>query len=607
MRLFSLRNYCFLILLLSAKISWSQDKVKIDKCFETIKKGIQDTNLIIAYNELATEFLGSADEKAKAYGYQALELSKKLKHEYLTSWSYNIIGLSYDYLGKPDSALYNYQQAISIKQNLNDNDGLGAVNMNIGVMYYYQNDNTNAIKYYNKSIENYKKANNQNKIAGLLNNIGIVYRQEKKYDEAIKNFQQAYEVKKKTKDTTGMANALGNLGVAYQYIGEYQKAESYHLQSMFLDSIKGNKYNIVSSYISLAELYFYLKNANKTKINLDKAITLANTINAIHYLDDAYKIYTQHDSVIGDYKAAYFHLQQYNKYNDQILKEDRLKQMDKLETIFSTKEKEQQIKLLNANSELTDLKIKKQNNQLVFFISTSALLILLLIAIIWVYKKTRKQQKELQFKNELINRALSEKDMLLKEIHHRVKNNLQIISSLLSIQSRYIKDEKALEAINESKERVNAISLLHQEIYQNDVLKLINAKVYLENLVQRIRDTFNPANTIKLNTNIDQIELDIDQLIPIGLIVNELLTNAYKYGTTNKNPEINFNFKVENGLISLSIKDNGIGIDSEKLANKTDSLGFKLVKTFTLKLKGELKIEGNTGTIITISFKTKHA
>jgi two-component sensor histidine kinase len=110
-------------------------------------------------------------------------------------------------------------------------------------------------------------------------------------------------------------------------------------------------------------------------------------------------------------------------------------------------------------------------------------------------QKNNKQRKELQFKNELINRALSEKDMLLKEIHHRVKNNLQIISSLLSIQSRYIKDEKALEAINESKERVNAISLLHQEIYQNDVLKLINAKVYLENLIQRIKDTFNPENT----------------------------------------------------------------------------------------------------------------
>ncbi len=180
MRLFRLINYCFLILLLSAKTGWSQDKGKIDKCFETIKKGVQDTNLIIAYNELATEFLGSADEKAKTYGYNALELSKKLKHPYLTSWSYNIIGLSYDYLGKPDSALYNYQQAISIKQKLNDYDGLGAVNMNIGVMYYYQNDNINAIKYYNKSIEYYKKANNQNKIAGVLNNIGIIYRQDKK-------------------------------------------------------------------------------------------------------------------------------------------------------------------------------------------------------------------------------------------------------------------------------------------------------------------------------------------------------------------------------------------------------------------------------------------
>ncbi len=602
MRLFRLINYCFLILLLSAKTGWSQDKGKIDKCFETIKKGVQDTNLIIAYNELATEFLGSADEKAKTYGYNALELSKKLKHPYLTSWSYNIIGLSYDYLGKPDSALYNYQQAISIKQKLNDYDGLGAVNMNIGVMYYYQNDNINAIKYYNKSIEYYKKANNQNKIAGVLNNIGIIYRQDKKYNEALAIFQQAYDIKKKTFDTTGMANALGNLGVVYQYMGDYKKAELHHLQSMVLDSIKGNKYNLVSSYISLAELNFYLNNTNKTKISLEKAIALANTINAIHYLDDAYKVYTQHDSAIGDYKAAYFHLQQFNKYNDQILKEDRLKQMDKLETIFSTKEKEQQIKLLNANSELTDLKIKKQNNQLMFFISISALLILLLIAIIWVYKKTRKQQKELQSKNELINRALSEKDMLLKEIHHRVKNNLQIISSLLSIQSRYIKDEKALEAINESKERVNAISLLHQEIYQNDVLKLINAKVYLENLIQRIKDTFNPENTIKIKTDIDQIELDIDQLIPIGLIVNELLTNAYKYGTTNKNPEINFSFKEENGFISLSIKDNGIGIDSEKLANKTDSLGFKLVKTFTLKLKGELKIADEAGTLINITF-----
>jgi two-component system, sensor histidine kinase PdtaS len=585
----------------------SQNKVKINGCLEIIEKGTRDTNLVVAYNELATELLGSADEKAKTYGYYALHLSKHLKHDYLTSWSYNIIGLSYDYLGKPDSALYNYQQAILLKQKLNDNDGLGAVNMNIGVMYYYQNDNSNAIKYYNKSIEYYKNVNNQNKIAGALNNIGVIYRQEKKYNEALKIFMQAYEVKEKTADTTGMANALGNLGVVYQYMGDLKKAESYHLQSMFLDSIKGNKYNIVSSYISLAELNFYLKNNSKTKSNLERAIKLAETINAIHYLDDAYKVYTQYDSAVGDYKAAYFHLKQYNTYNDQILKEDRLKQMDKLETVFSTKEKEQQIKLLNANSEIADLKIKRQNTQLIVFACISFLLILLLIGIIWVYKKTRRQRRELEEKNELINRALSEKDMLLKEIHHRVKNNLQIISSLLSIQSRYIKDEKALEAINESKDRVNAISLLHQEIYQNDVLKLINAKVYLENLIQRIKNTFNPENSIEIETDIDKEELDIDQLIPIGLIVNELLTNAYKYGSTNKDPKIFFKFKVNSGLVSLSIRDNGVGIDLEKLTGKKDSLGFKLVKTFTLKLKGELKIEESLGTLITITFKTKNA
>lgn len=596
----------FILLILSSISTIAQDKEKISSYLKTIEKGTKDTNLITAYNELATELMGSDDNKAKEYAFRGLKLSKELNHTYNESWSLNLIGLSYDYLAKPDSALYYYQEAIKLKKQIKDINGIGSVYSNIGVMYYFQNDFEKAIEYYTKAKGQFEITKNEKGISGILNNIGAIYRQQQKYNDAIKNYEEALKIKEKLKDSTGISNALSNLGLVYQYMGKYDKAEELQFKSIYIDSLRANKSSLVSSYVTLAELNFYKKNFDKAKKNLEKSIELSKEVNAMHYLDDAYKLYSNIDSITGDYKSAFHHYKLYEHYKNQVLQQERSQQVDKLETIFSTKEKEQEINLLNAQSEIKELKIKEQKNQLSIFLIISILLILLLAAVVWNYRNIKKQRKELQLKNELINTALSEKDLLLKEIHHRVKNNLQIISSLLSIQSRYIKDEKALEAINESKERVNAISLLHQEIYQNDVLKLINAKTYLGNLIARIKETFDPKSKIKLTSEIDETELDIDQLIPIGLIVNELLTNAYKYGSTASNPEILFQFKKNGEEYYFSIKDNGAGFNTDDLKNKKESLGFKLVKTFTLKLKGELVIEGNSGTHINITFKSRN-
>jgi two-component sensor histidine kinase len=606
MQINTLKIYVFVLLILSGISAIGQDKEKISGYLKTIEKGIKDTNLITAYNELATELMGSDDNKAKEYAFRGLKLSKELNHTYDESWSLNLIGLSYDYLAKPDSALYYYQESIKLKKQIKDVNGIGSVYSNIGVMYYFQNDFEKAIEYYNKARDQFKITQNEKGISGILNNIGAIYRQQKKYSQAISNYEDALKIKEKLKDSTGISNALSNLGLVYQYMGKYDKAEELQFRSIYIDSLRANKPSLVSSYVTLAELNFYKKNFDKAKKNLEKSIELSKEVNAMHYLDDAYKLYSNIDSITGDYKSALHHYKLYEYYKNQVLQQERSQQVDKLETIFSTKEKEQEINLLNAQSEIKELKIKEQKNQLLIFVIISMLLILLLAAVVWSYRNIKKQRKELQLKNELINTALSEKDMLLKEIHHRVKNNLQIISSLLSIQSRYIKDEKALEAINESKERVNAISLLHQEIYQNDVLKLINAKNYLENLITRIKETFDPTSQIELISEINETELDIDQLIPIGLIVNELLTNAYKYGSTASNPKIIFQFKEEKGLYLLSIKDNGAGFNTDDLKNKKESLGFKLIKTFALKLKGDLVIEGNSGTHISITFKSKN-
>ncbi len=584
----------------------AQDKQKMDSLMKVLETHQNDTAAIYAYCEIATDLLGTDDRLAKEYAYKGLELSQKLNKPGLESWAKNLIGLAYDYLGVPDSALLFYHGSIDIKRRLNDIDGLAATTLNIGVLYYYQNDLEKAIEYYKSALEMYTKVNNEKRIAGAYNNLGTVYREQKKYKEAIDMFGRAYALKVKTNDTTGMSNALGNLGIVYQHMHQYEKAEELMLRSLDLDILSDNKYNQLSSYVGLADLELLENNFAQTKQYLDKAIELGKGLDAAHYMDDAYKVYTKLDSMTGDFRSAYRHLQLQYEYSNKVIQEDRSKQMDRLETVYRTKEKEKEIDLLNANALIKNLQLQKQKKQTLTFVGISSLLLIGLILFVIGFRSIRKAKKQLQDKNEIINRTLEEKETLLKEIHHRVKNNLQVISSLLSVQSRYIKDEKALESINESMERVNAISVLHQEIYRNDVLRLINAKNYFENLAKGLQQTFDPGNKIKLELELDDVMTDIDQLLPLGLIVNELLTNAYKYGSTATAPSIRMSLQNVTDNIKIEVQDNGNGFGENLPGNTDNTLGYKLVNMFATKIKADLTVQNNNGAHITIACEIKN-
>lgn len=594
------RHFLLVLLLFGSDFSLAQLKTKSDSLLQIIELGKEDTTLITAYNELATELLGIDDRKALELGNKSLLLAKKLNQLKLAAWSYNLIGLSYDYLAKPDSALMAYHESINLKRRFNDKDGMASSYLNIGVLYVYQNDLEKALYYYNVALNLYQKTKNDLRIGAVYNNIGSVYRQQKKYTEAIAIYEKAYKLKIKVNDTTGMSNVLGNMGIVYQYLGQYQKAEELQLKSLQLDILSKNRYNMISSYVSLGELNIYTKNYKRGYAYLDTAVRFGLEINAIHYLDDAFKVYTQLDSLTGNYEWAFKHLNQYHKYRSLVLQEEKKDQLNRLETIYRTKENEQKIDLLNAKSQIDELKIQKQNRQIWFFVLISLLMFTLVVVVFFGYRSIRKSRQALVEKNQLINSSLEEKDVLLKEIHHRVKNNLQVVSSLLSLQSRYIQDPKALSAINQSKDRVRAISLLHQEIYRNEVLKSIYADQYFASLCNSIQQTYDPDKRITFEHHIEPLLLDIDQLIPFGLIVNELLTNAYKYATGNLQPHIHLSFQEINKAIVLQVKDNGPGLQYENLDAYKNSLGFKLVSIFVQKINAGIEIKNNNGCDIII-------
>jgi len=204
-----------------------------------------------------------------------------------------------------------------------------------------------------------------------------------------------------------------------------------------------------------------------------------------------------------------------------------------------------------------------------------------------------------------LRKSLEEKEMLVKEIHHRVKNNLMVISSLLNLQSRYIKDKKALSMFKESQNRAKSMALIHERLYRSTDLKSIDFGDYLRTLATDLYRTYVPEpSRIELDMNVEKVMIDINTAIPLGLIVNELLSNSMKHAFPGKREgEINLEFGITDDEFVLVVGDNGIGFPEDLEFQNTSSLGLQLVNTLTRQISGIIELDTTNGTLFSIKFK----
>ncbi|MBE9228805.1 PAS domain S-box protein [Phormidium sp. LEGE 05292] len=221
---------------------------------------------------------------------------------------------------------------------------------------------------------------------------------------------------------------------------------------------------------------------------------------------------------------------------------------------------------------------------------------------LWMYRDITERKKS----ESEIRTSLREKEILLKEIHHRVKNNLQVISSLLKLQSSYIKDDEALALFTESYNRVRSMALIHEKLYQSEGLARIDAVDYIRDLTDNLFRSYNVTkNSIKLNLLVEHIGLDIDTAIPCGLIINELVSNSLKYAFIDKGKGelfINFSHQEESNKVTLIISDNGVGLPADFDFTEIDSLGLQLVYNLIEQLDGQIEVSSAQGAKFTITF-----
>ncbi|QNM85430.1 sensor histidine kinase [Polaribacter pectinis] len=257
---------------------------------------------------------------------------------------------------------------------------------------------------------------------------------------------------------------------------------------------------------------------------------------------------------------------------------------------------------------LKEKEIVHEKEQTKLYGVIALLAIILFIISLLVILKVKKQSKELSEKNKLVEQTLKEKELLVKEVHHRVKNNFQIVSSLLELQSRGIEDEKALELANEGKNRVKSMALIHQKLYQNES-GLVDFDEYIKLLIKELSSLYASENKINTSISSEGMMFDVDTAIPLGLIINEIITNSYKYAFRNNkenNLSISINKEKSNDY-KLTIEDNGPGLSDNFDVKKAKSLGLRLINRLVKQLHGSLKQTNKEGAKFEILFKDNNA
>jgi len=450
------------------------------------------------------------------------------------------VGVAFHKESKYESSLDYFLKADSLAQRINYTIGKIKSWRNIGSLHALLGNTTESLDFLNKGlalIENLANAlipyieatqicrehGFDAKRSMLLNNTGIFYRKLKRYKESIAIYQESYELRSKMKDTMGMANNLYNATAAYSKMGEHENALKSVRDARRLYSLINSENDLILSILSEAnslnelgrqeEALAVANKLNKFKklpFDLEQQINYHLMMAQLHllkndvdlgldflnkiedrivtsefnyYKSKFFKLKSEALTINEDYKLSNIYLNKYvNEINDRN-KRDEENLLKEMETKYLSNEKDHKIALLDSENSLHEAKLSASSQRNIFLLSGLISFGLLSILMFYLYNKIKS-------KNQIINVSNQEKETLLKEIHHRVKNNLQVISALLSLQSKYINDDNALVAIKEGRDRVESMALIHKDLYQHDNLKGVNTQFYLEQLIENLFNSY---------------------------------------------------------------------------------------------------------------------
>ncbi|MEZ4793050.1 MAG: histidine kinase dimerization/phosphoacceptor domain -containing protein [Gelidibacter sp.] len=552
-------------------VTYHKDYSKLDSAFYYVEKAKdiyleqkKDDQLGFTYLKWEELLMVKADyAEANKYVYKALDIFEKTKNQRGIAICYAAIGELKYYERSYAQGVEWCNKAIAILEPLDFPEDLAnTYRLKAFDMLFADVDHREALATINKSIDLYKSIGEAGiPMMAAINWRGNIYKYMDRFDEAIADYQANFDNSTKMGLERYLIPSLANIGHVYLIQGKYKEALPYNLRAIDIMKKTGNVRNLWENYMHVSNIY----------------------------------------ESLGDYKLALYYHHLYAEAHEEF----------KDNTIHSLESEAEQKYLTgqkNATIYFQDEKIAQQKKTKTLYIALTSLLATILFGLIYNYRKRQKRNRELTVLNSQLDTKNKQNELLLKEIHHRVKNNLELVKSLLALQSAQLEDSASKEAMMASQNRVQSMGIIHQKLYQGENLGSIDMKDYFINLGEGVLDTFNAEEKVKIECAMDNLELDVDTAVPIGLIVNELLTNALKYAFP-ENGKGNILISLSQSTpetLTLKVADNGIG-KVVGLAPKGTGFGTQLIKLLTQQLDGKMFEEHDNGTSILFQFKTKPA
>ncbi|WP_295715164.1 histidine kinase dimerization/phosphoacceptor domain -containing protein [Mucilaginibacter sp.] len=621
-------------------------------------KGVADAYIIIGQHYGNTE---SALEQKIFYYKKAIDVFLKLKEKERAATTLIDLADLQQQQGKVDEPLANLNAALSIYQSIGYKKLQGLYSL-MGDNYTFQGDVVNGLKYGLLAVETAEEQQDKTlQLCTIYNRVAITYFNFQNYTRAYQYLKLAFTIARKYQDENYIDVVGRNMAQALYYMKRYSEALSL-LKSMasmgfykqperrinlfygFLYIYLGfGDYQMAKVYANELEALLFSK-AN-VKPGGQVGFILIKYYVETHQYRRSYPLIKEYynqskqenfwlgmsrsqllwfkaDSGLSKYYSAIKHHQLYKTFADSNFNEQRNKQTSLLQVQFETQKKNNALLLQMKNIDL--LKKQSQLRQIQFqqaqlsrnWTIIGSLLLLLLLGLVYSRYRLKERnnvqlqikQSEIQFQNKLLENLVIEKDWLLKEVHHRVKNNLQIVMSLLNTQSAYLKNLDALEAIRESQNRVQTISLIHQKLYSGSNVASIDMAAYVSDLIKYLGDVFNVnSRRIRFEQLVDAMEIDLAQAVPIGLILNEAITNAIKYAFSKVGGKIIVALQsIGNNSVVLTVSDNGKGLPKDFDAKLASSLGMEIMKALSKQLDGNFQIKSELGATVTIVFQLQN-
>ncbi len=509
----------------------------------------------------------------------------------------------YDTEGKIDSSLFLFQKSINILEAIKDTAGLGEAYNHLGIFHFTRYHMLLAEKYIRLSYDKYQLIDDRESAARALVNLGIIEsdKPDDPNNKALEYFAEAENYYLEMNDSDGLQPLWANKSVYYYTRGQLDEALALAKQSLTYNPPSKSNYAKVSDRILIASILLALERNAEAENYMLEALQLAEESHLPERRQYVYQTLAQIYAIQKNYEKAYGFMGRYIDLRDTIINENTSQQIASIEAMYGVEKQKNEINRLKIEAEqneISRLKKEKIQNTYYFILIGAGIGVLILAVVIFLLFNNLKLEKVnsqlLGEKKQTAELLLEKEKLLMRESHHRIKNNLQLINSILDLQSRNIQDPMIKKTFTESMQRIQAISFAHQRLYGNETVEKLDLSGFVTELIHSIESSLVDGNSgIKINIDIDELSLSTEKAIPIGLIVNELLTNAIKYAFSETGHGlIRVSIKVKNPDLELVVEDNGKGMEDNV---KGSGFGHQLVKSMTRQLKAKYSISLERG------------